>query len=270
MSTLFMTPLENGKQRVRRVADSSAYKDFVDLVRRVYPWRFEKLPPAVLDRDYLRIVDHHLEHLGPQIARYMGTDTRRVLDFGCGSGGSTIALAMVYPNAIFTGTDIDPDEVRMARERAKLYGVSDRCEFHCVPVGQTLFFEAGSFDFCLCSSVLEYAIDVDTRRFCIQEMARLLRPEGLLFCSVPNRLYPLEIHTHKWGWNYFPKLLSARTVDCTAWEVKRLARPWVLSLHRTPWVELFRPWSNFCLRREAGIRIAAKASSTGSTAAVRP
>src|SRR5262249_53093583 len=94
-----------------------------------------------------------------------------------------------------------------------------------------------------------YAVEVGARQFCVREMARLLRPEGLLFCSVPNRLYPFEVHTGNWGWNYFPKLLHARIVGCTASEVMRLAKPWILKLHRTPWHELVRPWSNFCLRR---------------------
>jgi SAM-dependent methyltransferase len=206
----------------------------------------------VLERDYLRIVDHHLQHLLPRVARYVGSDTRQVLDFGCGSGGSSIALALVYPNVTCTGTDIDPKEVRMAQERARLYGVSDRCTFHCVSAGQPLPFEAATFDFCLCSSVLEYAVEKGVRKFCVQEMVRLLRPHGLLFCSAPNRLYPFEIHTRKWGWNYFPKFFHARTVDCTVWEVQRLARPRVLSLHRTPWIELFRPWSNYCLQADSG------------------
>ena len=253
MNGTLIALLESAKQRARAVANSGQpYKEFVDLVRKVYPWRFEKLSPAVLDRDYLRVVDHHLEHLVPRVERYLGPDVRRVLDFGCGSGGSAIALALIYPAVTFTGTDIDPMEVRMARERATLYGVADRCDFHCTSAGELLPFQDGSFDFCLCSSVLEYAVDVDVRRFCIREMARSLRPEGLLFCSVPNRLYPFEIHTRKWGWNQFPNLLHAHTVDCTAWEVKRLARPWVLMLHRTPVIELFLPWSNFCLRRAPG------------------
>jgi hypothetical protein len=72
----------------------------------------------------------------------------------------------------------------------------------------------------------------------------------LLFFFVPNRLYPFEIHTRKWGWNYFPHWLCARTVDSNFWEVRRLARRNVLTLHQTPLVQLFRPWSNFCLRKE--------------------
>lgn len=251
MNGTMATALEEAKQRARAVSSGGRYKAFVETVRSVYPWRFEKLRPEVLHRDYLRVVDHHLEHLIPRVARYVEHGTRRVLDFGCGSGGSIIALALMFPDITCTGTDIDAQEVAMAQKRAKLYGVADRCEFHCVPPGEPLPIQDGTFDFCQCSSVLEYAVDVAVRRFCVQEMARLLRPQGLLFCSVPNRLYPFEIHTRKLGWNYFPRLLNAHTVDCTAWEVRRLARPWVLTLHRTPWLELLRPWSTFCLRRHA-------------------
>jgi len=176
---------------------------------------------------------------------------QRVLDFGCGSGGSAIALALAYPDVTCIGIDINPREVAIAEERARLYDVASRCTFCCFAPGQPLPYQDGAFDLCLCSSVLEYVVDMKLRGFCIREMTRMLGPGGRLFCSVPNRLYPLEIHTRRWGWNYFPKLMRAQTVDCTAWEVKRMARPVILKLYHTPWLELFRPWSNFCLRREA-------------------
>jgi hypothetical protein len=54
----------------------------------------------------------------------------------------------------------------------------------------------------------------------------------------------------KWHWNYFPKLLRAHTVDCTVWEVQKLARPWKLKLHNTALIQLFRPLSSFCLKKE--------------------
>jgi SAM-dependent methyltransferase len=243
--------LPQAKQRAAAIAGSSAFEHFVDTIRERFPWRFKNMPRATLDRDYLRIVDHHLQHLIPYVERYMDTKIKRVLDFGCGSGGSAIALALVHPDVRCCGTDIDEQEISIARERARLYNVADRCEFHHVRPSEPLPLPAGSFEFSLCSSVLEYAIDVDVRRFCVREMARMVIPKGLLFFAVPNRLYPFEIHTKKWGWNYFPKLLNARTVDCTAWEVKRLARPTVLRLYRTPVSQLFRPWSAFCFRRES-------------------
>jgi len=250
----FAGSLDRARRAAQAVAGSGErYAQFVQRVRDTAPWRFERLPQAELDRDVLRLVDHHLEHLIPRVARYLGADLRRVIDFGCGSGGSAIAVALVYPDVRCTGFDIDPDEVALARERASLYGVAERCEFRCIPAGQSLPLADGSFDFCLCSSVLEYVIDRDARQFCVREMARALRTGGLLFCSVPNRIYPFEIHTRKWGWNHFPALLNARVVDSTVWEVKRLARPFVLRLHRVPLIDLLRPWTNFCLRRESDI-----------------
>jgi SAM-dependent methyltransferase len=232
-------------------AKSPEYRQFVEMVRKVYPWRFERLASDVLERDYLRIVDHHLSRLIPRLEPCIEPGIRRVLDFGCGSGGSAIAMALTYPDIHFYGTDIDEDEILIARERAKLYKVADRCEFQCVAAGEPLPFTERFFDFCMCSSVIEYATDRDIRTFCVREMVRLVAPQRYLFFSVPNRLYPFEIHTGKWGWNYFPKQLKARTVDSSFWEIRKLARPDVLKLYRTPIAQLFRPWSNFCVRKDS-------------------
>jgi ubiquinone/menaquinone biosynthesis C-methylase UbiE len=243
------TSLRRARETARTIATSSDYASFVAGIRKMSPAMFER-PASVIDRDYLRIVDHHLEHLLPQIQRYIGPSTRRVLDFGCGSGGSAIALTMVYPELTCVGTDIDEDQIEVAKRRAKLYGVQHRCEFHCVAESAPLPLADKSFDFCQCSSVLEYCLG-DVRRFCIDEMVRLVKLNGLLFFSVPNRIYPFEIHTRKWGWNYFPKWFNARTVDCTFWEVRKLAHPDVLQLYRTPLLQLLRPWSNFCVKKAA-------------------
>jgi SAM-dependent methyltransferase len=236
---------KEGAETISRTRD---YSHFVDYLRKEFPSRF-KGPMHVLERDYLRIVDHHLEYLVPRLSAHMHPNVRCVLDFGCGSGGSAIALAMIYPDIRLIGTDIDPNEIVVARERAKLYKVADRCEFTHIEESGRLPFSDGFFDFCLCSSVIEYVVETEVRRFCVQEMARLVKPGGSLFFSVPNRLYPFEVHTRKWGWNYFPKLLKARTVDSTFWEVRRLARPTVLRLRPTPIAQFFRPWSNFCVQK---------------------
>ena len=247
------SPLEHVSAVANVVAQSPEYLRFVKLVRTLTPWRFQ-LPPDVLERDYLRIVDHHLKRLLPLLVPHVGTEVRQVLDFGCGSGGSAIALALVYPHIRCYGTDIDAQEIEIARERARLYNVADRCEFFCLKAREPLPFTEGAFDLCLCSSVLEYATDPEVRRFCVQEMVRLVNDGGLLFFSVPNRLYPFEIHTGKWGWNYFPESLRAHVVDCTFWEVRKLARPARLTLHRTPFRQLLTPWTNFCVGKEGGQR----------------
>ena len=246
--------LEEAREKAVAISQSSSFERFVGMVRERFPKRFE-ISSEALNRDYLRVVESHLQHLIPRLQCCIEPGTRRVLDFGCGSGGSAIALAMVYPDIYCYGADIEADEIAVARERAELYEVADRCEFHHVGEGQPLPFPDSFFDLCQCSSVLEYVVDPDARKFCVQEMVRLIAPDRLLFVSVPNRLYPFEVHSWwrgkpNWGWNYFPKLLNASTVDSTVWEVKKLARPTVLKLHRTPLVQLFRPWSTFCLKRE--------------------
>jgi SAM-dependent methyltransferase len=240
--------LREAKQKAKDVSRTCDYDRFVDYLHDKFPTRF-KIASSSLERDYLRIVDHHLNCLVPRMESCLRLNVRRILDFGCGSGGSAIALAMVYPQIRFVGTDVDPKEVEVALERAKLYNVADRCEFAHVEENRSLPLPDGSFDLCLCSSVLEYVIEARARRLCVQEMVRIVKPGGLLFFSVPNRLYPFEVHSRKWGWNYFPRLLKARTVDSTFWEVRRLARPTRLQLCPTPIMQFLRPWSNFCVQK---------------------
>jgi SAM-dependent methyltransferase len=246
-----MTAYEAATEHARAVADSAEYATFVEEIFARFPWR-RAAPRESLDRDYLRIVDHHLINLVPKVQPYMESGIRTILDFGCGSGGSAIALCLVDPDIRCFGTDIDPKEIEVARLRADLYGVADRCHFQHVEPSTALPFEPGRFDLSVCSSVLEYAIPEPIRRFCVQEMLRMVRPEGLLFFSVPNRLYPLEIHTRKLGWNYFPNLLGARTIDSSFWEVRSLARPSQVTLYQTRLRNLFTPWSNFCVKKLTG------------------
>src|SRR5690606_20118025 len=46
-----------------------------------------------------------------------------IVDFGCGSGSSTVALAYHYRHVI--GIDIDEGEIEAARTRARLMGVTN-------------------------------------------------------------------------------------------------------------------------------------------------
>jgi len=247
--------LRNASAAAEDIAKSSEFARFREKVRSRFPQQVVTAAQA-FDRDYVRVVDHHLRSLTPRLQSFVDSRTRRVLDFGCGSGGSAIALAMVYPDVFCYGTDVDREEIEIAKERAQLYGVAERCDFRYVPPNQQLPFADQFFDLCQCSSVLEYVVEPAARTFCVREMVRLISVDGLLFVSVPNRLYPFEIHSWwrgspKWGWNYFPRLLKAHTVDCTMWEVRKMARPTSLKLYRTPLRQLFRPWSTFCLRRES-------------------
>jgi ubiquinone/menaquinone biosynthesis C-methylase UbiE len=244
---MWSSRLATAREGAAAIAESSAYREFVEFVRAKTPGRFSGNRELGV---FLRRVDQHLEHFVPKLLASADRDIHQMLDFGCGTGASSVALAMVFPELRCCGTDINAADVSNANARARLYGVSERCRFDCIDVERPLPAASEGFDLCVCCSVLEYVTNAKAREFCVQEMARVVAPGGLLFITAPNRLYPFEIHTRKLGWNYFPKLLGARIVGTSAWEVKKLARPYLLKLHRTPLPQLFAPWSNFCLKKE--------------------
>lgn len=246
LSMLHVERLSAARKEAADVAASTAYVEFSEFVRAKTPSRFNdgKSP-----EDFMHLVDHHLLHFVPKLLRSVDGEIRKVFDFGCGTGASSIALAMVFPEIRCHGTDINKADVSIARERARLYGVDDRCQFDTIPEDEELPVASGQFDLCICCSVLEYVTDPNVRRRCVQEMVRVVAPRGMLFMAVPNRIYPVEIHKRKLGWNYFPKLLKADVVGTSAWEIKSLARPQVLKLHRTPLFQLLTPWTNFCLQK---------------------
>ena len=62
----------------------------------------------------------------PDVHARLGKPGARVLDVGFGGGWSTIALARAYPQATFTGIDIDAPSVAMAREHVAAAGLEDR------------------------------------------------------------------------------------------------------------------------------------------------
>lgn len=234
------------RERATSIAATVEYREFVDAVRAETPWRFDD------GRDperFLRGVDSHLENFLPRLLPCVDGEVRSVFDFGCGTGSSIVAAAMVFPEAKFHGVDISRTDVQLAVARAELYGVGDRCRFEYLEEGQALPAATGQCDLCTCFSVLEYVVDPQLRKRAVQELARIAAPGGVLFFAVPNRLYPFEIHSRKFGWNYFPQLLGARMVGSHAWEVQKLARPYELRLYRTPAHQLFTPWTNFGLKK---------------------
>lgn len=65
----------------------------------------------------------------PDLHARLSSPGGRVLDVGCGAGWSTISLARAYPDATFTGIDIDAPSVAMARDNARAAGVDGRVTF---------------------------------------------------------------------------------------------------------------------------------------------
>lgn len=121
-----------------------------------------------------------LDGQGIQIAR------DRALDFGCGVGRLTQALATEFRSC--DGVDLAASMVDRARE---LSDAPDRVHFHHNEAGDLRLFESASFDFVLSLYVLQH-MEPELMRGYLKEFVRVLRPNGVAYFNVPDRTVPPE------------------------------------------------------------------------------
>ncbi|BCT91857.1 hypothetical protein LYSHEL_08810 [Lysobacter helvus] len=104
----------------------------------------------------------------------------RVLDVACGEGYGSALLARSAAHV--QGVDISADAVRHARER---YGAAGRVEFTEASAAALPFADA-TFDAIISFETIEH-IDADLQARMVAELRRVLRPDGFLVLSSPNR-----------------------------------------------------------------------------------
>jgi 2-polyprenyl-3-methyl-5-hydroxy-6-metoxy-1,4-benzoquinol methylase len=119
----------------------------------------------------------------------------RVLDFGSGSGASSMVLARMFPETEIVGVELAAEHVELARHRAAYYGVADRVRFHLSPDPDHLPAGVGLFDHIVFSAVYEHLLPHE-RRTVLPLLWSHLRPGGILFLDqTPHRWFPIEMHT---------------------------------------------------------------------------
>ena len=107
----------------------------------------------------------------------------RALDFGCGLGRMTRALAAHFDDCV--GVDISEEMVRGAREaNADLGNVSFEVN-HATDLRR---FDDASFDLVYSMIVLQHVPDRDAIESYVREFCRIVRPGGLAVFQLPSHI----------------------------------------------------------------------------------
>jgi SAM-dependent methyltransferase len=132
------------------------------------------------------------------ILTYAGEEAfkgKRVLDFGSGSGASSMVLARMFPDAQIIGVELAPDRVELARHRAEFYGLGNRVGFRVSPDANNLPPDIGDFDFIVFSGVFEHLLPAERPRV-LPLLWSHLNKDGIVFVDqLPYRWFPIELHT---------------------------------------------------------------------------
>ncbi len=109
----------------------------------------------------------------------------RALDVGCGAGRVCVALAQAFPQAQIFG--LDPDGESIAQAQAAAQAVGAQVQFLAQTTGEVA--RGDGFDLItVCDCVHDFAAPVQT----LQEIRRLLKPDGVLFIVEPKVADRLE------------------------------------------------------------------------------
>lgn len=144
-------------------------------------------------------VDVHRASLVPLLERFVG-HAERILDVGCGTGATTVAMALSEKLGAREVIGLDPNgfSLQAATERARGYSLADdRCHFQKIEVGTPLPFPDGSFDLTTCVSVIEYVYKVEHRQELVNQLVRVTRPGGYVLVVTPSPFRLRDYHTHR-------------------------------------------------------------------------
>ncbi|HLP50818.1 MAG TPA: class I SAM-dependent methyltransferase [Chitinophagales bacterium] len=124
----------------------------------------------------------------------IGLKNKKILEIGCGTGSSSIAMA--EQGAQVFGLDLDDKSLLVVQERAKLYGLEDKITVkkgNATTVDQ--LYESDSFDAVIFFASIEH-MTYDERIDSLKAAWKVLKKGGhLCILGTPNRLWFHDPHT---------------------------------------------------------------------------
>jgi ubiquinone/menaquinone biosynthesis C-methylase UbiE len=129
---------------------------------------------------------------------------KKILDAGCGIGGTVVYFAKKFPDIKFTGINIVPDHIEMAKKLAKKEKVLSNTEFFIKDFEDTDI-SSNQFDAIYLMESACYALQ---KQILIREMYRILKPGGIIVITdvfrILDELNPFLTNIYKsfckgWG-----------------------------------------------------------------------
>ena len=161
-----------------------------------------KQPPAKVE--YTQVEDlKRMNFIVNQVLQNTSKDAK-VLDVGCGNGNMSLALGANGCQVL--GVDISPKAIFYAQKRNPYPNV-----FFAVKDVNTLIANSKKYDAIVCSEVLEH---LDRPEKLLQELCKLLTPNGVLVVTVPNGKGPRErlvTRPVQWLYAHQPRLWNVLT-----------------------------------------------------------
>jgi 2-polyprenyl-3-methyl-5-hydroxy-6-metoxy-1,4-benzoquinol methylase len=201
-ATVAIEPLAGSQKRLRvqpkpnrsaaRLCWTTRYP--LELIQEIFETKGLYICDEIMREEDPRYVEHFLRS---QVLTYVDPsefEGKRILDFGCGSGASTMVLARLLPPCEIVGVELDERLLRLARLRAAHFGLP-AVKFLRSPRGDQLPENLGKFDFIMFSAVFEHLLPAE-RPVLLPLVFSHLKPGGVLFLNqTPHRYSPVEIHT---------------------------------------------------------------------------
>jgi len=160
-------------------------------------WRSEdKFTPAAYKVDLQDHIIERLENDRRRIIPWLNAagplKGKTILEIGCGTGSSSIAIAEQGAKVI--GVDLDADALKVAEDRKKKYDLD--IEFHYLNATEVQNkFKDVEFDFIIFFATIEHMIH-EERMIALKETWNMLKPGGLwVVLETPNRLWYFDGHT---------------------------------------------------------------------------
>lgn len=165
----------------------------------------------------------------PMVAKFEQYAGKDVLEIGCGIG--TDGLQFARGGANYTGIDLSPQAVKIAKERFSLFRVKGKIE---VANAEELPFEESSFDHVYSFGVIHHS--PHTERI-VEEIYRVLRPGGTVCIMVYNKSsinYYIEIMFLRkiFRWLLIPKFASGLISSITGLDETKLSTHRKIMLER--------------------------------------